>query len=304
MIPMQFASVGDRARFVVDMLLPMLEDPLATEVAGLARVTLRDRLLQKFIYERDTNGLLDLLTYEDDWLGPVPDSIIATVKSLSLADGEPSPEFTTDKDAALFRMLDVFADHLDLQVRANSSLMEFLMTHMGPEELQRINELADKYVHPGWPDMKCFIRKFECNDDEDVKALKHYEQLESLQEAFFSLLPIFNSCQLQNPDFREAVYVASNGDVVCGSMAVTFSFDDRSVYVDLLSTQRELNPNIRGVGRQLMERLIADCRASNVSFISLKPVQGKEDFYRLFGFEFMGEKMYLAIDGPLPSPRK
>ncbi len=158
---------------------------------------------------------------------------------------------------------------------------------------------------PGYPGMKCSIVKFECNDPNDMAEMAKYIQLENSQEAFFSLrpLPITNTCHYhQNVD--DAVYIASNDDaeVVCGSMAIRFYHKNRSVEVNLFATQRERNPNIKGVGTNIMNRLIADCNLSGVSYIFLWPLTGAVTFYEQFGFRFfntsnrkVNEYMYLPV---------
>ncbi len=155
-----------------------------------------------------------------------------------------------------------------------------------------IGEVADNdEVLPalGYPGIVCTVRKFECRDPEDMKSMRHFMELEKTQAGYFNLrpLPINNTCHF-NPNTDDAVYIATNDDagILCGSMAIRFFHRNRAVEINLFATQREKNPNIQGVGRDIMNRLLADCAASNVSFIFLFPLEGAIPFYEKFGFRF------------------
>jgi GNAT superfamily N-acetyltransferase len=41
----------------------------------------------------------------------------------------------------------------------------------------------------------------------------------------------------------------------------------------------------QGIGKEILERLIAKCRAHNIRLVQLFSATGKADFYRKFGFE-------------------
>lgn len=85
-------------------------------------------------------------------------------------------------------------------------------------------------------------------------------------------------------------------------MAIRFFHDNRAIEVNLFATQTQKNPNVKGVGTKIMERMLADCRASNISYVFLWPLAGAVSFYEQFGFQFfntsdskINEYMYLPI---------
>lgn len=139
----------------------------------------------------------------------------------------------------------------------------------------------------GYPNMRCRVEKLECGHYADRQRIEHFRRLEKEQNAFFRLNPISKSkgCEKDEPS---AFYVAWNDDggqeILCGAMTVMYYAPLRAIYVPYFETQSSLNPNIRGVGSEIMSRLIQDCEASDISFIFLFALSAAVPFYQKFGF--------------------
>ncbi len=155
----------------------------------------------------------------------------------------------------------------------------------------------------GYPGMKCKIEKFECDNDADRAAVKHWSEQETKLANYFLMASLAVGCPSKMSP--KAFYVARHGDILCGSLVAEYHPKMRAIEIEFLSTQGPVNANMRGVGTDLMERFFMDCQASHVSFIFLLPLTAAVPFYEKFGFTFFEAKrlrkyMYKVITPPMP----
>lgn len=304
-----------------------------------ARLQLILMLLSKGTLE----GVYHVLT--DDVPGlDLPDSkSVDLLIGLLCSVGAPNLDVMSYANAELLEQAHVFEHGLDMALHDPSynNLQYYLKSFMTPEErniarvadverslidgtrtpeellrssvIESDNDLIQLAIRYGAempppigdPNRKCEIQKFECSSEEDREELLKLRDLEMEQSDYFFLKPLRLHCKQPF-----VYYVARQDDVLCGSLSAVYYAHNRSMQVMWFATQTPFNPNLRGVGSNLMRTFLEDCKASRISFVFLVPLHSAIGFYEKMGFKEMLEVnpsnpelmtyMYRVITPPMP----
>ncbi len=157
-----------------------------------------------------------------------------------------------------------------------------------------INLLLENGATPpialGNPKMRCNIRRYDCQNEDDIKKLEDlYTKVK--QQADDLAFPILTNVCEDKENKKTYYYISTSetkedGTILCGAMRVTDLYLISKVHIDLITTQAPYNPNVKAqhVGSRLIKRVIKDAKKAGRSQVFLFSVPWAVPFYEKLGF--------------------